>query len=263
LPQGWNRILLSIPMYCGTSNVVLPVANKTQFPEAFKTASRLAYYASIFNSVELNSTFYKLPMARTTEKWAAEVPPGFCFTVKLWKLITHQKELAFEENNIRKFFSVCEGFGEKKGCLLIQLPAGAKAIYSDRFEALLETVAGLNNGWKIAIEFRDPDWYTDRIYDLLETYSCCLVEHDMPKSATPKEIPGGDTRYFRFHGTEGKYRGSYTDEFLQHKAAEVRRAVMNNTTVFVYFNNTMGAAVHNAISLLNYHYPLTATDPLI
>ncbi|MBV9987165.1 MAG: DUF72 domain-containing protein [Chitinophagaceae bacterium] len=240
-------------MYCGTSNVVLPVANKTQFPDAFKTASRLGYYATIFNSVEINSTFYKLPMARTPGKWAAETPPGFLFTAKLWKLVTHQKELVFDEKDVRRFFEVCEGFGEKKGCLLLQLPAGAKAIYSDCFEPLLDTVAALNSGWKLAVEFRDRDWYSDRIYNLLESYDCCLVEHDMPKSATPAELPASDTRYMRFHGTDGKYRGSYTDEFLQQKAQEIRATEQAGKKVFVYFNNTMGAAVFNAMKLENYY----------
>jgi len=237
-------------MYCGTSNIVLPVANKTLFPDEFKATSRLSYYASIFNSAEINSTFYKLPMAKTTQKWANEVPAGFLFSVKLWKLITHQKELVYEEKDIRKFFDTCEGFGEKKGCLLVQLPAGAKAIYADRFESLLHDIAFHNTGWKLAIEFRDPDWYTERTYHLLETYNCCLVEHDMPRSATPKKIPTGNTRYLRFHGTEGKYRGSYTEEFLQRTMLDIRMGEASGKTVFVYFNNTLGPAVFNAISLL-------------
>lgn len=72
----------------GTSNVVLPF-NKSKFPEEFKQKTRLGYYASLFNTVELNSTFYKLPMARTFGKWASEVPEDFRFSIKLWKEITH------------------------------------------------------------------------------------------------------------------------------------------------------------------------------
>jgi uncharacterized protein YecE (DUF72 family) len=242
---------MELYMYCGTSNIVLPVANKSLFPDDFKTASRLSYYASIFNSAEINSTFYKLPMAKTTGRWAQEVPSGFRFSVKLSKLITHQKELAYQEDDIQRFFDTCDGFGEKKGCLLVQLPAGAKAIYADRFEALLHDIAFHNNGWKTAIEFRDPDWYTDRIYQLLGQYECCLVEHDMQRSATPVNIPEANTRYIRFHGTEGKYRGSYTAEFLRHKIIEIRNAEQNGKTVYVYFNNTMGPAVFNAIDLLD------------
>lgn len=239
-------------MYCGTSNIVLPVANKSQFPETFRLGTRLSYYASIFNTVELNSTFYKLPMAATVKKWAEQVPDDFLFTVKLWKTITHQRELAFSTADMQKFFEVTNGFGEKKGCLLVQFPASVKYDWSDRFEALLDEVCALNNGWQLAIEFRDKGWYTDRIYALLETNNCCLVEHDMPKSATPAELPASATRYVRFHGTAGDYRGSYEETFLEHKAADIAASEKRGQRAFVYFNNTIGAAVYNAILLQTY-----------
>ena len=80
--------------YCGTSNVVLPVPNKTHYPKAYQDKSRLHYYASIFNSVEINSSFAKVPRAKTVERWADDVPENFRFTFKLWRGITHAKELA-------------------------------------------------------------------------------------------------------------------------------------------------------------------------
>ena len=240
-------------MYCGTSNIVLPVRNKTHYPEAFQNASRLEYYASLFNSLEINSTFYKLPQAATVIKWASMVPPGFRFTIKLWKNITHQKDLVFDEADVRRFYEVTDGFAEKKGCLLVQFPAGAKADLTDRFEELLDSVTRYNNGWQLAVEFRDKGWYNDRMYRLLETANCCLVEQDMPKSATPAELPRSPVRYLRYHGECGDYRGCYTESFLSAKAALVKEAERGGATVYAYFNNTIGDAVHNALSLKQFY----------
>lgn len=236
-------------MYCGTSNIVLPVRNKTQYPDEFKESSRLEYYASIFNSVELNSTFYKLPMASTVIKWASLVPPGFRFTVKLSKSVTHQKNLVFDPADVRKFFEVMAGFEQKKGCVLVQLPAGAKADHSDRFEDLLDHITQSNNGWQIAIEFRDNSWYNERIYRILETIHACLVEHDMPKSTPPPGLPQSLIRYLRYHGEHGDYRGSYTPAFIEMQVAKIKKAEDAGHTVYAYFNNTIGDAVYNAIAL--------------
>jgi uncharacterized protein YecE (DUF72 family) len=238
-------------MYCGTSNIVLPVRNKTQYPEEFKDSSRLEYYASLFNSIEINSTFYKLPLAATVIKWSSLVPPAFRFTVKLSKSVTHQKELVFDPSDIQKFFGVTDGFGDKKGCLLVQFPAGTKADLSDQFEDLLDRITQYNNGWQLAVEFRDKSWYYDRIYRLLEIANACLVEHDMPKSRTPHDLPESFTRYLRFHGECGDYRGCYTNQFLEDLSAKIKKAEAGGATVYTYFNNTMGDAVHNALTLKN------------
>jgi uncharacterized protein YecE (DUF72 family) len=236
-------------MYCGTSNIVLPVQNKTQYPEEFRDSSRLTFYASIFNSIEINSTFYKLPQPATVIKWATLVPPLFRFTVKLSKTLTHQKNLVFDRADIQKFFLVTDGFEDKKGCVLVQLPAGAKADFSDRFEDLLDGIIHYNKGWQVAVEFRDKSWYNDRMYRLLENAGCCLVEQDMPKSATPPGLPDSPVRYLRFHGECGDYRGCYTQQFLLDQSAKIKNAEAAGNTVYVYFNNTIGDAVHNAISL--------------
>ena len=91
--------------YGGTSGLVLPVANKLAFPPAYQDKSRLTYYASLFNSLEVNSSFYKIPMA-TIKRWAIEVPEGFKFTFKLFKGITHNKGLVFEDALVEKFMQV-------------------------------------------------------------------------------------------------------------------------------------------------------------
>src|SRR5579872_6280542 len=110
--------------YIGTSGLVLPVPNKAALPPAFRDQPRLAYYATLFNSLEINSSFYKVPMPVTFEKWAAIVPDGFRFTVKLGRHITHEKGLAFNSKSVDTFMAAADRLGAKKGCMLIQLPPG-------------------------------------------------------------------------------------------------------------------------------------------
>ncbi len=100
--------------HSGTSGLVLPVPNKQAFPPAYKDKSRLAYYASLFNSIEINRSFYTVPMANTVKRWTEEVPAGFTFTYKLWRGITHVKDLAYRDEDVTRFMSVIEGAGSKK-----------------------------------------------------------------------------------------------------------------------------------------------------
>src|SRR3569623_2068116 len=102
------------PFYSGTSGMVLTVPNKRAFPLEYKDKSRLHYYASLFNSLEVNSSFYKEPMAKTTLRWAESVPQHFQFTFKMFKSITHNKGLLFEEAGVQKFMQVIDGAGDKK-----------------------------------------------------------------------------------------------------------------------------------------------------
>ncbi|RYF89308.1 MAG: DUF72 domain-containing protein, partial [Chitinophagaceae bacterium] len=79
-------------LFIGTSNIILPYT-KANFPAAFRDQSRLHYYSRLFNSIEINSSFYKLPLPATFEKWAADVTEDFRFTLKLSKCVSHAKEL--------------------------------------------------------------------------------------------------------------------------------------------------------------------------
>lgn len=124
----------------GTSNVEVPERNKAAFPEAFRTKSHLEYYASLFNSVEINRTFYKLPLPATIGKWAAQTPEAFRFTVKLWREITHGKELRYKPADVATFMQRVAPFGMKKGCLLVQFPAGLDMRNAGALERLLADI---------------------------------------------------------------------------------------------------------------------------
>lgn len=237
--------------YCGTSNIVLPVANKGLFPPEYQGKSRLCYYASILNSIEINSSFYKLPMAPTVERWANEVPDDFHFTFKLSKSVTHARDLLYDTEDIGRFMQVISHAGNKKGCILMQFPGSIKVSLLQRLRRLLNdlTATGMMESWHLALEFRDNSWYRDPVYQLLEEYKAGIVLHDMPKSFTPLIDMERSFIYLRFHGELGNYRGGYSDEFLSDHAFNIRDWLDEGLPVFAYFNNTMGDAIHNAISL--------------
>src|SRR4051812_41091549 len=89
----------------GTSGIVV-AGNKQSFPNNFKHKSRLNYYGFLFNSVEINSTFKKIPRPSTFERWSQDVPEDFQFTVKLSKEITHVKRLDYQLDKIETFVAV-------------------------------------------------------------------------------------------------------------------------------------------------------------
>lgn len=236
------------------SGLVLPVANKQAFPPEFQDKSRLNFYASLFNSIEINSSFYKVPMASTVRKWTAEVPQHFRFTFKLWREITHNKGLVFSMADVEKFMRSINEAGNQKGCLLVQFPPSLKIDSIHQLEHLL-TALNLHNSeqlWKIAVEFRHLSWYNDTINSILQQYNMGLVIHDMPKSAPPLKVLAGDFVYLRFHGPNGDYRGSYPDDFLYEYAQYIQEWQSEGKIAYVYFNNTMGDSVKNLMSLNRY-----------
>jgi len=232
----------------GTSGLVLAEPNKKAYPAEFQAKSRLIYYASRFNTIEINSSFYKIPRGITYKKWSQDVPDDFQFTVKLWQGITHEKE--FSEKDLQSFMAAVDNLGKKKGCLLIQFPAQTNLDISG-FNKLLETVTKLDSGqsWRMAIEFRHPKWYNRNVFRILDAYNASLVLHDMPKSVPPEINEKAHFIYLRFHGEKGDYRGSYGDRYLEERAIEIQFWQNQGKDVYVYFNNTIGDAAANLVKL--------------
>ncbi len=241
---------IDYPFYSGTSGLVLPVP-QSLYPIEFQDKSRLEYYASLFNSVEINSSFYKMPMISTVSKWAESVGDHFQFTFKLSKIITHVKGLDFNVEDIELFMQRIENIRNKKGCLLVQFPPSLKIENISRVEQLLFNLkkADENQLWKVAVEFRDQSWYHDEVYDLLNTYKTAMVIHDLPASATPLSESKSEFMYIRFHGPGGRYRGSYSDDFLFQYADYIKKGMKEGKGVYIYFNNTMGDAIKNLQTL--------------
>jgi uncharacterized protein YecE (DUF72 family) len=240
--------------YSGTSGVVLPVPNKEFFPAEFKEKSRLEYYASLFNSVEVNSSFYKVPMASTVRKWAESVPEDFRFTFKLWREITHNKGLVFQEKDVMNFVETINQAGDKKGCLLVQFPPSLKISMFSALQKLIESIreADPEYQWKTVVEFRDPSWYHDEVYELIEQSGMGIVSHDKPLSRTPVMDSPVSFKYLRFHGPNGDYKGHYSDDLLYDYAELIDQWKDEGKEVYCYFNNTAGDAVQNLNSINNF-----------
>jgi uncharacterized protein YecE (DUF72 family) len=234
--------------YSGTSNIVVPL-KQSEYPPELKGASRLAYYASLFTSVEINATFYKLPKRATVEAWRDSVPADFRFTFKVPKTITHAPDLQFNTSEVDAFIETVAGAGDKKGCLLVQLPPKLGRDQESELEGLIESLASDAAGWRIAVEFRHPSWYDKTVYRMLQQYGAGMVKQDLPKAPTPAVEVSPDFVYLRFHGPDGSYRGSYEDTFLEVQAARIRDWLKGGKEMYVYFNNTMGNALGNLQTL--------------
>jgi uncharacterized protein YecE (DUF72 family) len=273
-----NRSPISGECWIGTSGLVLPVPNKAAFPKAFRDQPRLAYYASLFNSLEVNSSFYRTPMGATFEKWAAIVPDRFQFTVKLSRDITHAKDFAYNPADIDIFIKAANHVGGKRGCLLMQFPPGLRRNEGSvvKLQELLRLVwqSDPEHSWKWAVEFRHPSWYEEATFQLLDKCRATLVLQDMPGSAVTAPIVSiaspvssiavssiavssiavstcaSDFIYIRFHGPAGDYRGGYPAGVLRSYAEKIHAWRAQGKDVYVYFNNTIGDAVANARSLM-------------
>lgn len=241
--------------FSGTSGLQISMPKK-DFPAEYHSKSRLGFYAQHENSIEINSSFYKLPQAKTIARWVSEVPANFRFTFKLWKEITHQKNLVFNADDITRFMGVLTEASEQKGCLLVQFPPSLHNGAMPQLTELLQQLSYFD--WPVAMEFRHPSWYNDNIYELLNSYQAAIVIQDMAKSATPMEMTADHLVYLRFHGPSGNYRGSYSDDFLYEYATYIDEWQQEGKTVYAYFNNTVGSALQNLQLLKDYVNQISA-----
>jgi uncharacterized protein YecE (DUF72 family) len=236
--------------FSGLSGLALPIP-KYKFPLEYQKTSHLTYYATMFNSLEVNRSFYKIPLQRTVTKWASSVSKDFKFTFKLFKDITHQKNLKFDSFHLEQFMEAVSHTDPKKGCILVQFPPSLKNENLQQLDNLLRSIKIIDreNTWKVAVEFRNKGWYNDDVYNVLDTHHASLVIHDIPASATPLIAFLSNVIYIRFHGPTGNYRGTYTDAFLNEYAEYIKTWLDEGKTVYVYFNNTIGDAFHNLRTL--------------
>jgi len=241
---------INSPSFCsGLSGLQLNIP-RYLYPPPYENASRLTFYASLFNSIEINSSFYEIPQKATVAKWASSVPDDFKFTFKLWKEITHSKGFGFNVVDVSTFLNVITSVEDKKGCLLIQLPPSLGIESLSQLDQLLSCIREIENDhWNLAIEFRNKSWYDASTYSLLNSFKAALVIHDIPKSSTPFVNHESDFLYFRFHGPTGNYRDTYSEVYLEEYAAHIIERIEKGKEVYAYFNNTMGDAFNNLKTL--------------
>jgi uncharacterized protein YecE (DUF72 family) len=154
------------------------------YPRGTRPDDYLKRYSEVFDTVELDTTFYGIPRAWTVRTWARETPPDFRFTLKLPRSITHEKGLEGATEELLAFVKAVEPLGEKLSALLIQMPPSFRP---DRREALMGFLRELPRDVPFALELRDPDWMTSETADALRELGICWVGVDMP--GMPRTIP--------------------------------------------------------------------------
>jgi uncharacterized protein YecE (DUF72 family) len=215
------------------------------YPEGLPQKRWFERYAEEFDTVEINASFYRLPLASTFERWRDKAPPGFHYAVKVNRFITHMKKLLDCEAEVDRFIALARPLGDKLGPLLYQLPPSLK-LDLQRLERFLER---LPTDLTHVFEFRNKDWYVPETYALLDRHGAAFCVHDMPGSKTER-IAAGPVAYVRFHGGEGKYWGRYSDEGLLSWTDWVVEQTRSGRSVWCYFNNDIhGHAIEDARTL--------------
>jgi uncharacterized protein YecE (DUF72 family) len=216
------------------------------YPKGLPARRWLAYYAELFDTVEVNNTFYRLPRRESVAAWIAETPPGFLFAVKASRYLTHMKRLTDLGRGVERFYERIDPLvrSPKMGPVLWQLPEN---FHRDE-ERLGSALASLPPG-RHCFEFRHPSWFTPEIYELLRAHGVALVIGDHPERPfQSNELTAGWT-FIRFHyGSRGR-GGNYSERELGEWARRIE-GWRESADVYAYFNNDWkGYAVVNALLL--------------
>ncbi|MFL6624244.1 MAG: DUF72 domain-containing protein [Sulfurifustis sp.] len=215
------------------------------YPRDLPKSQWFAYYARQFDTVEINNTFYRLPAAHVFDAWHIAAPAGFRYAVKFSRFGSHRKRLKDPEQPIELFVSRARHLGAVLGPILVQLPPRFH-VNVPRLEKFLSL---LPRAQRWTMEFRDPTWLCEPVYDLLAAHDVALCVHDMLPDH-PRRLTAGFT-YLRFHGRA--YAGNYTPQALASQARRIRAYLADGIDVYAYFNNDIGGyAVRNALDLRRY-----------
>ena len=218
----------------------------TYYPEGMKPKDMLAHYMRDFDTVELNRPFYRLPTRKAFEDWRESAPPGFIYSVKGSRFITHMKKLKEPEANVPFFFAAAEGLAETLGPVLWQLPPFWKCDLA-RLEVFLAT---LPRDRRHAFEFRNPTWHAPEVYDALHRHNAAFCPFDIAGFQSPVEVTA-DWTYIRLHGpSENAYGGAYSRDALHGWADWLLARRDTLRAAYVYFDNDAEAnAVRDALAL--------------
>jgi uncharacterized protein YecE (DUF72 family) len=235
-----------LPVHVACAGWSLPRAH---WPQFLLAGSHLARYAQRLGAVEINSSFYRPHQPATYTRWAATVPPGFRFSVKLPQAITHEQRLQGCDALLANFLAQVAGLGDKLACLLVQLPPSLafEGTTAARFFRTLRR----HHAGPVALEPRHASWFTPAVDEVLQQQQIARVLAD-PVRHESGAAPGGwpGLVYLRLHGSPRMYYSAYDSATLQALAARLRQAARGGATPWCVFDNTAsGAAVGNALEL--------------
>ncbi|WP_254063208.1 DUF72 domain-containing protein [Caulobacter sp. S45] len=240
---------LALPeLYVGVAGWTIPAPIADRFDHG---GSHLERYASRFNAVEINSSFYRPHRRSTYERWAASVPDRFRFAVKLPKTITHEHRLCDCSALLERFAGEVIGLGGKRGPILVQLPPSLGFEFAAAQRFLTEARHVL--GGAIVCEPRHMTWFSEEADALLAAEQVARVVAD-PAVTPAGSSPGGWRRlaYFRLHGSPRIYWSDYPDATINRQAMFVRNLSTAGHDVWTIFDNTAtGRAPVNALALVH------------
>ena len=214
------------------------------YPDTKRTDSWFKHYTSTFNTVELNAPFYSWPKLTTVKGWRRNAPEGFRYSVKVNRLITHEKRMVHTRMLVEEFCAIEKILGEKLGCFLFQFPPSYRYTPS-RLASILRQ---LNPQYRNAVEFRHKSWWRESVYRRFRERGLSFCTVSAPR--LPDDlIRTSDVIYARLHGRSRWYRHDYTTEELSEWANKI--AASGAREAWIYFDNDReGFAIKNAQELI-------------
>lgn len=244
-------------IYIGTSGWDYAGWRGPFYPENLNQREKLRYYSNHFKTVELNSSFYRLPKEQAFISWEKQVADDFVFSLKINRKVTHFKKLVLDEDTkdiIKLFFQRSQILKKKLEAILIQLPPNLKfnEEKTEKFvQYLLQEISKLEYTPKIAFEFRNESWFKKESLEIFKKYKFGIViSHSSSFPFRP--ILTSDFCYIRLHGPKELYGSSYSNEELKKWQEFITESPAEIKKFYVYFNNDMYAyAPKNATTLKN------------
>jgi uncharacterized protein YecE (DUF72 family) len=216
------------------------------YPPGVPASRWLEQYATLFDTVEVNTTFYRLIGSEAVARWVQQTPAGFVFAVKASRYLTHVKRLTDLASGIECFYERIEPLvrSPKMGPVLWQLPAN----FRRDDERLVAALGALPPG-RHCFEFRHESWFVPDVYDLLKSHKAALVIADHPQRPFQTHELTADWTFIRFHyGSRGR-NGNYSERELERWARRIEDW-RSRVAVYAYFNNDwFGYAVKNGLWL--------------
>lgn len=239
----------------GTSGWMYKDWGEKFYPPKMKDRDKLGFLADHFDTVELNSTFYRMPPAKTFKLWhdrAEKDFKHFVYTIKLSRYITHRKKLILDEESkpfLREFMKRMRELGKYASALLIQIPPGWHSD-NERLAKFLRYLTLYNKRIKfqpdLAIELRHESWFHEDTYEILRKYNTAFVIANSSRWPSEKVITA-DFSYIRLHGPKELFASSYTNRQLGAWERFMHSHKNNVKKFYVYFNNDYAArAIDNA-----------------
>lgn len=207
------------------------------YPPGTRDRERLEYYATRFDTAEINASFYRLPSEATVAGWARRTPAGFVFAWKVSRYITHNKKLKDCAPSVALVFGRMAPLGDRYGPALIQLPP---QLHRDD-ERLARFLELLPRDGRHAVEFRHESWYDAGVFRILADHDAALCISDHHSAPAPWEITASWV-YLRGHGPGGRYHGRYPEAELAAWAERIVSWRRQRRDVYVYFDNDVKSA---------------------